>query len=62
MAEGKPYAKHKIQKAKRKKNGNFEYIKNFKQLTNNDKNNKVQNQATDWHLEFINNFCKLNKK
>ena len=47
MAEGRPYAKHKIQKAKRKKNGNFEYIKNFKQLTNNDKNNKVQNQATD---------------
>ena len=47
MAKGRPYAKHKIQKTKRKKNGTSEYIKNFKQLTNNDKNNKVQNQAID---------------
>lgn len=35
------------EKGKEKKNGNLEYIKNFKQLTNNDKNNKFQNRATD---------------
>lgn len=39
-------------KYRREKISNFEYIKNCKQLTNDDKNNKVQHQATDCRKIF----------